>query len=546
MGQGCLSKEEPTGDFVEAVVLENGDDLKAEEIKEVSVGDKSCLLVKTKSGEIKAFSSKCTHYGAPLAKGSYNPETETIRCQWHGACFSLKNGGDIEDFPGLDSLHEYQVVKDGDNNQVKVRVRKELLGSIRRTKSFTKRDPDNQESLVIIGSGGSAQAAMENLRSRKYTGEITVITQEDALPYDRPKLSKAMTSSPQDLALRDKKFYEERDIKVLFNSTVNSLDTENKSVTYGENNKLNYDKLIIATGGTPRKLNISGSTLENIFTLRSPNDANKIAKFKESKNNIVVIGSSFIGMEVAAFFSSGTTEATVTVVSSSSVPFEASLGPEIGKFVMKMHQDKGVKFETKVRPSEFIGENGKVTKVRLDNGTELEADCVVLGVGVTPSTAFLSDTSVELDSRGYVIVNEHMETNIDGIYAVGDIAKFPLKIKDSESVAIGHWQLALAHGQLVAKVITATNSDKPKIDTVPFFWTVQFGKSIRYSGYGAYDEIVYDGDVQEGKFAAFYVKGDDVVSVASLMRDPVVADFANYLKNGNTLKKSDIQTWLKK
>lgn len=246
-----------------------------------------------------------------------------------------------------------------------------------------------------------------------------------------------------------------------------------------------------------------GKELSNIFILRTPQDANKIAAAGKNKN-VLIIGSSFIGMEVilklfyslfnncfqhiyqfqiAAYFADKA--ALVTVVGNSSLPFEKSLGREIGEYLKGLHETKGVKFIANTSVQKYIGDDeGQVKQVELKNGATVEADVVVLGVGVTPNTQFLKDTDIDLNDYGYVKVNSHLESSVSGIYAAGDIAQFPLKCFDNAEVSIGHWGLAMTMGRCVGRNVALGN--KEEFQSVPFFWTAQYGKSVRYEMYKIY------------------------------------------------------------
>lgn len=500
--------------------------------------DSSALVIKHSDGLISAVGNKCTHYGAPLIKGSYSPCEQKLRCPWHGACFDAITG-DIEDFPGLDSLPKYDVSVDTVGN-VKITANKALIKANRRQKSMVKQD-GNAKTVLIVGAGGAAQTCAENLRSRPHqpwTGKIVMVTQEDAGPYDRPKLSKALFATSAQLALRPDDFYKEAGIDLITQTEVTGVDLEAKIVKIGDDS-LKWDYLVLATGGRPRSLDIPGNGLDNVFLLRSPSDANKIANGAIEKD-VVIVGASFIGTEVASFLHDKAK--SVTVIASREAPFAKSLGPQVGKYIQKLHEAKGVQFAIGSRPKRFIGgDDGKIREVELENGTVLKADLVVLGVGVMPSTQFLQGSGIEVDKGGHVVVDNNMESvSSKGIFAAGDIASFPLKWSN-KNVAIGHWQIALCHGRVAG--LNVGSDTKTEVDTVPFFWTVQYGKSIRYAGYAPeYDDIVVDGNTEEGNFAAYYCQGDVAVAVATLNKDPVAAEFANHIKAGNTLSKQDVLT----
>jgi NADPH-dependent 2,4-dienoyl-CoA reductase/sulfur reductase-like enzyme len=201
--------------------------------------------------------------------------------------------------------------------------------------------------------------------------------------------------------------------------------------------------------------------------------------------------------------------------------------------------EKGVKLHLQATPTEFVGANGKVKQVKLKDGTILPADLCVVGAGVLPVTDFLKGSGLNISERGFVVVNKHMETNKDGVYAIGDIAQFPLFIANNESVNIQHWQMAEQHGRVCALNITGKKLD---IRSVPFFWTAFFGKSIRYTGYGfGYDDVVVHGNLDEPKFVAYYTKADRVIAVATMNMDPVAAQAAQMMLNEQLITKAEIQ-----
>ncbi|XP_052214021.1 apoptosis-inducing factor 3-like isoform X3 [Dreissena polymorpha] len=521
---------------VEAVVC-NVNDLKSGEMKEVDVGGVGTALLVREGDIFYAIGPKCSHYGAPLSKGVLC--NGRVRCPWHGACFNVKNG-DIEEFPGLDSVPSYKVeVTEG---KVKVRADKLSLTNVKRQRAMCKASPGNK-SVLIIGGGPASVMCAETLRQEGFQGEITIVTREKYLPYDRIKLSKAMDIKPDAIALRTADYYKNHDISVKLGTEVTHVSTSEKLVKCADGSSAKYDKLVIATGGQPRVLPTPGVDLENVYSLRTPDDANSIAAAAKGKH-VVIIGSSFIGMEVAAYLADKA--ASLSVVDIVKVPFQLTLGDKVGSVLQKMHEENGVKFHFEAGIKEFIGEAGKLKEAVLTTGVRLPADLAILGVGVVPATSFLKDSGIKMTDRGFVPVDETMATSVADVYAAGDIVEFPLFSAGDRNVNVQHWQMAHAHGRTAALSILGRPTP---IRSVPFFWTVMYGKSVRYTGYGpGYDDVIVHGDLEDYKFAAFYTKGNDVVAAASLNFDPLVSQVAEMFQAGKTISKDEIKkdpkSWL--
>ncbi|XP_048743918.2 apoptosis-inducing factor 3-like isoform X1 [Ostrea edulis] len=530
---GEEQQEDPTEDMANTVsaVVCNESDLKDGDMKEFDLGDGKVLIVREGS-EFHALGPKCTHYGAPLVNGSHC--NGKIRCPWHGACFSVKTG-DIEDFPGLDSIPKFKVdVTDG---KVKVTADKSTLAVPKVQRAMCRATKPSDKKVLIIGGGPSSVMCAETLRQEGFTGEITIATQESNIPYDRPILSKAMDKKADQLALRSADFYAKADIDILKQKQATAVDITNKTVTFQDGSTESYTSLVLATGGRPRVLPVPGIDLQNVFQLRTPEDANQIAE-KASGKNIVIIGSSFIGMEVASSLAG--TAATVSVVDIIKVPFQLVLGEKVGSVLQKMHEDNGVKFYFERGIKEFVGSDGKVTEAVLSDDTRLPADLCVMGVGVVPATDFIKGSGIEMSNRGFLSVDKMMQTNQPDVYATGDIVEFPLFSVGDNKVNIQHWQMAHAHGKTAALGILGR--DEP-IKSVPYFWTVQYKKSIRYTGYGpGYDDIIVHGDLDAPKFIAYYTKGDEVVAAASLNFDPFVSRIADMMLAGEKILKSEVQS----
>nr|XP_039267040.1 apoptosis-inducing factor 3-like [Styela clava] len=567
-------------EMVEAVVC-NMKDLpeKQEFMKEVDVGSSGkCLLILNKNGDLTALGHKCTHYGAPLARGALN--NGRIRCPWHGACFSATTG-DIEDYPGLDSLPKYQVIVDDESGDVKVRAKLEHLKVGKRnacmdTEIRSDGQQHTEQRIVIIGGGPASIVCVETLRKEGFTGSIIIVCKEPHPPYDRAKLSKAPDAIPQDVYLRgDLKYYDDIKVDLRLNTEALSVDAEQKKVVTracdeNEDRSISFDRLFIATGGTPRTLHpMTGFDCNNIFVLRTVDDANKLASQCKDKR-VALVGSSFIAMEIAAFLAKKKESTSLSVICGrrSNVPFQSSLGPDIGGRIMKMHEEKGIKFYTSVGVAELkCNDEKNVTHIRLSDDTVLEVDLVILGIGVTPSTNFLQSSKIELDDKGFIPVDGNMKTNVDSVYAGGDVVTFPLGMKGGERCNVQHWQMAHKHGRIAAYSIIKSCEDSQvgdshekdqHVQSIPFFWTVQFGISIRYAGHGGgFDNIIIKGVGKNGKivkaaealsskkFVGFYVKKDHVIAVATMMADPIAARFAEHLKDKGPLKVDQIDSFLK-
>ncbi|XP_070685159.1 apoptosis inducing factor mitochondria associated 4 [Pempheris klunzingeri] len=524
-------QEEVTG-----MVCHEGD-LKDGQMKEVTVGEQKVLLVCTQ-GQYSAVGSKCSHYDAPLVKGAL--VGHRVRCPFHGACFNVRSG-DIEEYPGLDSLPSYKVkVEDG---KVYVSINKSSLTSTRRVKEMCSLAPDIKHTILLVGGGPASLVCAETLRQNCYQGRIVIITKDNLPPFDKPKLSKAMNVDSSSILLRSSDFYQQYGIEVWTQKEVVSVTPADKAVKLSDGSSERYDQLLISTGCRARPLGCPGGDLKGVKLLQSHEDAKEIHNSCVGQK-AVVIGASFIGMEVASYLSDKA--ASVAVVGTTRYPYERSLGPEIGKMSMQMLEEQNVKFYMSDEVTELKGENGEVRQVVLKSGTVLEANVVIAGIGVIPNSDFLAGSELEVDSRKAVIVDKFMRTNIPDIFSAGDVTSFPLSLRGDQRVNIGHWQMSQAQGRVAALNMLK----KPtKMESIPFFWTVLLGKSIRYTGYGeGYTEIIFKGKVEERKFLAFYVKDEVVVAAASLMFDPAVARVAELMATGQVLTKAQAQaddlSWL--
>lgn len=524
-------------------------DLQDGEKKEVELDNGSKILLAKLNGKFLATSSNCTHYGAPLKNGVLTPEGR-ITCPWHGACFDMHTG-DIEDAPAIDAIFSFKTsVKDG---KVYIDATEENLKAGRRPPSCAAtKAKQSGDGVVIIGGGAAAATCSEGLREYGFEGKITVISSEPHFPIDRTKLSKALIADASKVALRDEKFYNGLDIDFKISETVDSVDASAKSVKLASGSTIKYSKLVVATGGTPKRLPMDGFDLSNVFLLRNIEHTKNIVSArdsrdsndKETKKNIVIIGSSFIGME-AAF--ANAENHNVVVIGMEKHPLESILGPEIGKQLQSSAESKGVKFHMEAGVEKALPSKADPKAagfVLLKDGTQLPCDLVILGVGVSPATKFL-DGQVNLEKDGGIMVDEYLQVKgHEDIYAIGDIAHFPYTGPGStgKPIRIEHWDVAQNHGRAVAKTLSGKKSP---FKNVPYFWSAQ-GAQLRYCGNnspanGGWDDLVIQGSLKETKFAGFYTKGDEVVAVVSMGYDPAVSKSAELMRRGMMPSKKDLQ-----
>lgn len=493
-------------------------DLEDGEMKEVEADRRQILLARI-NGKVHATGAHCTHYGAPLAEGYLSGER--IVCPWHHACFNAVTGDLIEP-PAFDSLPRFDVEIKGE--EIFVCLPEKICD--RRTPPMKKRKPDDERQFVILGGGAAGFMAAQTLREEGFTGRIVMFTREDRAPYDRPNLSKDYLqghAEPDWMPLRADDFFAEHDIEILREKEATKVDASAKEITFKDGKILEYDSLLIATGGIPRRLPFQRDAQKNVFLLRGFADSDAIIASAEEGSRAAVVGASFIGMEAASSLRARGCQ--VTVVAPDKVPFEKTLGAEIGRLFQKIHERNGVKFKLGLNVKNFEGEE-QVNRVALENGKRIEADFVVVGIGVTPATGFLE--GVKLHEDGGVIADEFL-CAADGLYAAGDIAHFPAQ-RTGELTRIEHWRIALQQGRCAARNMLG---EKTAFTSIPFFWTTQFDATLTYVGHVKdWDRIIVDGDVEKQDFLAFFVKGDKIGAVAGMNRDREMASFEEKLRLG--------------
>ena len=446
-----------------------------------------------------AIGASCTHYGGPLADGIM--ARDTIRCPWHHACFSLRTGEAIR-APALLPVTCWKV----ETTESKLFVR----GKQTTKKPQPAGHAKSLKRVVIVGGGGAGEAAAEMLRREGYQGHLTMISADDNVPYDRPALSKDFlngSASKKLLPLHTSDFYRRHEIDLVLNTPVAAIDPRNKSLQLVKGGRRKFDALLLATGAVPVKLDIPGATLPHVSYLRTRGDCNAIVARAAKAKRVVLIGASFIAMEVASSLVQRKLE--VHVVAPEAIPMERVLGPEVGAYLHRLHERKGVVFH--LQQSVIAIDERKVT---LKDGATIEADLVVIGVGVKPLTELAEQAGLETD-RG-VIVNEYLETSVPGIFAAGDIARWP-DPHTGDRIRVEHWVVAQRQGQTAARNILG---QRERFDAVPFFWTTQFDFTLNYVGHAEkWDKLDLDGSIEDQNCKLSFLREGKTLAIATIGRD---------------------------
>jgi len=461
------------------------------------VGDKDVVLARSGS-ELFAVGANCTHYRGPLAEGLV--VGDTIRCPLHHACFSLRTGEALR-APALDPIACWRVEREGD------RI---FVGEKTQTTQPIPAIATRPTSIVIVGGGAAGVAAAEMIRRERYDGPLTMISADADPPVDRPNLSKDyLVGEAQDdwIPLWPADFYAEKKIEMLLGRRVASINPTAKTLKLDDGSERSFGSLLLATGADPVRLPIPGADGGQVMYLRSFADSRAIVERAKTAKHVVVAGASFIGLEVAASLRARRID--VDVVAPESMPLERVMGVEIGRFVRSLHEAQGVTFH--------LGQTVKAVDgrtVTLSDGKTLDADFVVMGVGVKPSTTLAEQAGIAVD-RG-ITVNEYLETSAAGIFAAGDAARWP-DSHTGEPIRVEHWVVAERMGQVAARNMLGA---RERFDAVPFFWSMHYDTAIRYVGHAEkWDVVQVTGSLESRDCSVAYKRGDRTLAVATIGRD---------------------------
>jgi NADPH-dependent 2,4-dienoyl-CoA reductase/sulfur reductase-like enzyme/nitrite reductase/ring-hydroxylating ferredoxin subunit len=467
------------------------------------VGDEEVLVVRS-GDEIFAIGAHCTHYKGPLADGLV--VGDTIRCPWHHACFSLRTGEPVR-APALDAVSCWRVERS--DGRVVVRERIPESESRRAPAVDTRGWP---ESVVIVGGGAAGLAAADMLRREGYERSITMLSADDSPPPDRPNLSKdylAGTAQEDWIPLKASDFYTDRHIDLVLNARVARLDLKARRAELADGRFYPFGSLLLATGADPVRLNIPGADQPHVHYLRSFADSKAIVARAGSAKRAVVIGASFIGLEAAA--SLRTRGLEVHVVAPEAAPMERILGSEVGRFVQGLHESHGVAFHLGKTVTRIDGQ-----RLTLSDQSTLDGDVVVVGIGVRPRIELAKDADLKMD-RG-ILVNEYLETSCTGVFAAGDIARWP-DPHSLDHIRVEHWVVAERQGQTAARNLLGR---RERFTAVPFFWSQHYDLPINYVGHAeSWDAIDIDGSLASQDCTVSYRRGARTLAVATVYRDRV-------------------------
>lgn len=464
------------------------------------VGSDAVLLVRC-GDEFFAIEPHCTHYHGPLAEGIV--ADGSIRCPWHHACFDLRTGEALR-APAFSPLACWAI----EHREDKIFVREKRDAPIPKTRQ--KAADTAPARVVIVGGGAAGFAAAEMLRREQFGGSIVIVSNDTAVPVDRPNLSKDYLAgnAPEDwVYLRPDKFYSDNAIDLRLDSEVAAVDGHLRKITLSSGEDVSYDRLLLATGAEPVRLWIPGGDEPHVHSLRSLADCRSIIASAQTSTRAVILGASFIGLEVAAALRARGVE--VHIVAPENLPMERVLGSDLGQFVQSLHEDHGVIFHLNETAISIAKD-----QVTLKSHRKLAADFAVAGIGVRPRIDLAAKAGL-LVERG-VVVNSCLETSAPDVYAAGDIARWPDRYSGA-NIRVEHWVVAERQGQTAA--LNMMGYREP-FTTVPFFWSQHYDVPINYVGHAErWDEIAIEGDISARDCAIRFRCGGRIQAIASVFRN---------------------------
>ena len=493
------------------MIIAKKNDLQNGQMKKISISDDEDVLLVRIDDKFYARTAYCPHYGASLENGVL--AGTKVMCPWHHAAFDVPSG-ELMEPPALHGLTAYRVEIRGEDVVLFPAETKVRAVEKKGDKKLQKKD---KPAFVIIGGGSAGNAAAQQLRASGFDGHLKIISADTQPPYDRPNLSKDYLKGDMDpswLPLNEEQSFQDNQIELMLEKRVTAIDAGKKRIELEDQTVLNYDKLLVASGSRPRKLNVPGKDLKNIFTLRTADDAAEILHQAERAKRIAIVGASFIGMEAAENLSDGKRE--IHVIAREAVPFEPLFGKEMGELLKERKQDDGIHFHLERKVKEFRGKE-KLETVVLDNQETIASDFAILGIGVEPVTEFMPHFNKAADES--LLTDRYLQVEND-IFAAGDIVTFPYH-RSGNFIRVEHWRVAEQLGMIAAQNMLHA---KKSVDIIPFFWTQLAGISYRYVGYpDKWDETVVQGNLADNDFVIYYGRNNQINAVLGAGRDKQMA-----------------------
>ena len=504
-------------------------------MKSYKQDDDSIILITRDDSTFQAFDGKCPHAGADLGNGLRCGHR--VVCPWHHATFDSRDGTLLEPI-AIEGLTQYQITDHGDSV---------LVDTSAKINQKVKNDKLTETHTIIVGGGAAGFMTAHQLRNTGYAGKITLISKEAKAPYNRPLLSKAFLAGnmPEEkLLLGGMDWAQKNNIELRLNQTVSEVLPNECTIVMtdesGNKDTQTADFLVVATGASPVIPPINGADLDGVYTLRSMDDA-KLIKAASHDQRVVVIGTGFIGMEVASALAQAGTTASITVIGQDHRVMGNIVSETVSNALIKLHEDNGIKFvfdatvneitkvENKAENAEDAKTFSQIGGVTLASGEHIDADIVILGTGVSANTELLA----EVEDRDGVQVDSHLQLR-DGVYALGDIANATGQMG---RMRIEHWRVALQHGLVTAAAILKDDTVVSLDARVPFFWTMQYGKSLRYSGHAVTpDNNILVGSPDKLDYIEYYFDDEGAntraSAVSTLGRDKELVAFSELLRRG--------------
>ena len=507
-------------------------------MKSYKQDDDSIILITRDEDEFSAFDGKCPHAGADLGEGLRCGNR--VICPWHHGSFDSRDGTLLEPV-AMRGLTQYELTDEGDSLTVNTAAKiDKRVANDKMTDTHT----------IIVGGGGAGFMTANQLRHTGYGGKITLISQDDKAPYNRPLLSKMFLAGKMDekyLMLGGADWASNNNIDLRLQQTVSEVLPNARTIVItdadGKREEQTADFLVVATGAEPKIPPFKGAELDGVYTLRSMDDAKAIKNASDNKH-VVIVGTGFIGMEMGSALMEAGKVASITVVGRNRRVMANIVSESVSNALIKLHEEKGVNFvfgagvdEINAAEDGTDNENSKVSGVTLSDGSMLAADVVILGTGVAPRTELLN----EVNAPDGVQVDETLQLR-DGVYALGDIAK---ATNQMGRMRIEHWRVALQHGLVTAAAILNEDNVNSLAERIPFFWTAQYGKSLRYSGHAATpDKGILFGSPDKLDYIEYYFDDDGentrASAASSLGRDKELIAFSELLRRGHAPTRAQI------